>query len=1116
MSVVRVRCGAGLWAVGRWVLLLSAALLLWGCEEEAVREVSWSADGRWLAFVRGERLYVARASPARALAAALLSEKVAEPHLAWSPTAPQLLFTSTAEGGWDVWRARFSPQDGWKTEPVTTHPAKDWGAVFAPDGRRVAFLSYRGGQSDIWLKRLPGERPQPLTDDPAQEEALSFGVDRALLYYLRRTDGEVAQLRAVDLNSRAWAVVVEGLRGVSEVVASPRRHRVAVVSRGQLSVYSLAPGPVRGFRRAIPTRSWSRLGVGRDVAWSWAGDAVLFADGMGQVRVVGFEGRRPAWDGKFAGRLPRLDPEGKRLAWVVEPGPRTGTLPALLGRPPGEQPQEPAGAQLLFVARPAAGHYQSVYTDQATLLAAARQMAALGDFEGEAALLDAALGRRIAQESDPRLLTAYAFALARVGRIEEAMELARLRLEDNWAQAVLALAYAEDYAAASRALARSPEPWAEGLGRLLEELTAADRARLAQALRWQLEGRRGPALRNYLRLLRRPLSAPARSLLALGVGRLYEGRGDLAAALRTYRWVARRAPGEVAAGEAIRRGGLAAEGLSLPGEALVLARLATPYRGTPTGEFGSYLNQVRVVLAGGSAEGRREALAVVSEALVPAVAAGSAGPDEVLGAVWVLDLYGEHGAANAVLAALFSHQAVSETTLLGMVSAWVRWLPAELVLEVRPEAMPGWLLERLELVRSGLGGERRRLLEGVLGLVSGSGGAEADRGAGSSGPGGAGGPQERRWARLALLYVLGNRALTSDRVEEAIGTFTALLQEAGRAADAAHLRALRAVAATEPEVARDWLLALRESRSFLWSEVTELMGEVAELARPEELPALAGFAERLPAPPRLREPGLRQRRRVLERFLETHPRWPLPDAAEFHLARLAPARQRAQALNRFLRKYPESVYWDEARDLLVNRLEKTGNPWLATRWLEELLEVRPRARVSLLLQIASLYGGPLGRAQEAVRWARRATAEARGTEAWPPTQWVLVETLGEAGLWAEQARAVEELIRAARESPRVQSGDALLVRARALEQAGDWPRAEPAYLEFAEKTPQHRRLQDGRLLARIVPRMSLSTLRRLYQSQPGLLRSALPELSRNQQERLLRLIPELTSPPSGP
>lgn len=1099
----------------RWLVVLAAAFLLWGCEEEAVREVAWSADGRWLAFIRGERLYIAAVSPARALPATLVSEEVVEPHLSWSPTAPEVLFTSTRGGGWDVWRARYQRGRGWLTEQITRHPAKDWAAVFAPDGRRIVFLSYRGGRCDIWLKRLPEGRPQPLTDDPAEEAALGFGVDRALLYYLRRADGGVAQVRAVDLNSGASAVVAEGLREVSEMAVSPGRHRLALVSRGELYVYGLVSGPVRGFRRVTAPRRSVRLGLGREVAWSRLGDAVLFVDGMGRVRVVGLEGRKFPWDGKLTGRLPRLDPEGRRLAWVVEAGVGTEAVPALLGRPPGEVSAGSSGPRLLFIAHPAAGHYQSVYIERAALLAAARQMAVLGDFEGEAALLEAALGARLTQETDAGLLRAYALALARVGRTGEALELARLRLKDDWTSAVLALAYAGDYEAARRAASPSQDPWARTLGRLIKELDTAGRERLARALRGQLEGRRSRALRDYLRLLRHPLSASARSLLALGVGRLYEGRGDLETALRSYRWVVRRAPGEVTASEAVRRAARVAERLGLQSEALVLARLRLPYCRTPAERFASCLNQVRLGLAGGTVEGRRRALAVVSEALVPALAGGLAGPDEALGAAWVLDLYGEHQAANEVLAALFTHQAVGETTLLGMVSAWVRWLPAELVFEARPGTMPGWLRDRLELVCEGLGGERRGLLKAVLRLVCGNAeGVEADLS--GSGPGGEGEPPERRWARRAFLYVRGNRALTDGRTEEALRTFTDLLEEAGRTAEAAHLRGLEPLVAAEPEAVRDWLLTLRRSRSLLWAEVVEMLGKAAELAGPQALPVLAEFADRLPAPPRLEVPGSAERRAVLEGFLQSHPDWAFPDAAEFYLARLLPARRGAQALRRFLREYPDSVYWDEARRLLVDRLQSTGNPWLAGRWLEELLRVKPEARVPLLRQIASLYGGPLRRPREAVRWARRAAEEARGTEAWPAAQWALVGTLGKAGLWKEQAQAVGELIRKAGGSRWVADGEALLVRAQALERAGDWTEAESAYLEFAEKNPRHRQLQNGRLLARIIPKMSLSALRRLYETQPGLLRAALPKLNNSQQERLLRLIPELASPPGGP
>ncbi len=1091
--------------VSQWFILLGCLLVLAGCEEEAILELAWSPDGRWLAYVRGEGVYIAPVTPARALKADLLVGTVPEPHFSWSPSSRELLFTSTAEGGWNIWQAHLTEDGRWQPSQVTSHPAKDWGAVFVPDGRRFVYLSYRGGQCDIWLRQSAEGPSRPLTDDQAEESALGFGVDRALLYYLRTTEGGVAQLRAVDLNSGFHGVVAEGLREVSEVAVSPGRQRVAVVSGGELLVYSLAPGSGRGFRRAVRARSWSRLGAARDVAWSFGGDLVVFVDGTGRVRGYAFEAGRPSWDGKFAGTLPRLAPKDRCLAWVVEPGPASGGVPglALLGEPRWQP--EPQAPRLILLGQLPVEQYQCVYAEEPTLLAAAREMAALGDFEGEAELLGAILKARPAQQSDANAHSAYAFALAKVGRTREAMEWADRQLKDSLAAGVLALAYAEDSGDALKGLGQSQDPWAVEMARLLEELDGADRERLREAVRRRLEGRHREALASYQRLLRRSLSSPGRSLLVWEVAGLQKELGRREEALASFRWLTRNAPVEMFAKEAAGEASALAEELGLPAEALRFARLHALHARTRREEFFSRLNQVRLGLKSGSASGRQEALSQVSEVLVPLVAAGLVGTEEALSAAWVLDLYGEHEQANAILAPVFSDQRAEQVALSGLVSA-AHWLPEEVVFEVRAEALPEWLIRRLELASRGLEPERQQLVGALLQLAASPQATTAALQAllHSLGTG-----KEQRQARVGLLYLAGNRALNAGRVAEALRCFAELFQLNDQDADAAHFRALEKMAATHGDAVRDWVLALRESRLLVWAQVGELVAGVTVLVGPEGGPMPATLSERLPPPPRLKGCDPEHGRAVLARFLDDHPEWPLRSAAGYYGASLLPAPQRIPALREFLHRHPDSLHWDEARRMMVDDLEDRGNYWLAARWLEELLEVRPQARVTLLQEIASLYGSRLDEASVAVAWARRAATQAQGTALWPGAQWALVGTLGEAKRWPEQAEAAAALIDEAKDSVWVRGGEALLARAEALEQAKDWEQAEDAYLEFIEIFPNHEQLEDGSLLVGIIPRLSLSGLRGLYQTQPEMVRVALPDLDRSHRERVLRLIPEL-------
>jgi hypothetical protein len=180
------------------------------------------------------------------------------------------------------------------------------------------------------------------------------------------------------------------------------------------------------------------------------------------------------------------------------------------------------------------------------------------------------------------------------------------------------------------------------LAGLIGELDESDRDLLGKALRCRLEGRRAEALTAYRELLARPLSICSLSLLALEAGRLEEELGRLSEALRTYRWLLRRAGVERSAKEAVHRASLTAERLELGAEALKYARMSSLYAQGPDEAFAATVNQLRLGLELGVAVERRRALALVASELVPALTSAAVDVEEGLAVVWLLDLYGEH------------------------------------------------------------------------------------------------------------------------------------------------------------------------------------------------------------------------------------------------------------------------------------------------------------------------------------------------------------------------------------------------------------------------------------------------------------------------------------------
>jgi Tol biopolymer transport system component/tRNA A-37 threonylcarbamoyl transferase component Bud32 len=109
----------------------------------------------------------------------------------FSPAGDGILFTSTASGAYELWRA------GCVVDCVPTrltraeHPVRDVSPSVASDGRRVVFYANRAGNWDIWSLELGnGAEPRRLTADISHEMYPVFSPSgRQIAYWTNRNDG---------------------------------------------------------------------------------------------------------------------------------------------------------------------------------------------------------------------------------------------------------------------------------------------------------------------------------------------------------------------------------------------------------------------------------------------------------------------------------------------------------------------------------------------------------------------------------------------------------------------------------------------------------------------------------------------------------------------------------------------------------------------------------------------------------------------------------------------------------------------------------------------------------------------------------------------------------------
>jgi serine/threonine-protein kinase len=121
---------------------------------------------------------------------------------------------------WDVLRPGLTR--------LMSDPGIHRGAVWSPDGRRVAFEMERDGQENIYWQLADGSGvPEPLTDGPIAKYPTSFTVDRLLF---AEPASPPYDLWSLDLKSKRADVLLHGPQSESNAEVSPDGHWLAYES----------------------------------------------------------------------------------------------------------------------------------------------------------------------------------------------------------------------------------------------------------------------------------------------------------------------------------------------------------------------------------------------------------------------------------------------------------------------------------------------------------------------------------------------------------------------------------------------------------------------------------------------------------------------------------------------------------------------------------------------------------------------------------------------------------------------------------------------------------------------------------------------------------------------
>jgi Tol biopolymer transport system component len=104
---------------------------------------------------------------------------------AWSPDGKSIAFQSYRDGTWRIWTVAA---DGRNPVAITSGPFDDREPHWSPDGTRLAFSSDRSGNYDIWVMDLASRQLTQVTKHPANDFTPTWSPDsREIAFVSNRT-----------------------------------------------------------------------------------------------------------------------------------------------------------------------------------------------------------------------------------------------------------------------------------------------------------------------------------------------------------------------------------------------------------------------------------------------------------------------------------------------------------------------------------------------------------------------------------------------------------------------------------------------------------------------------------------------------------------------------------------------------------------------------------------------------------------------------------------------------------------------------------------------------------------------------------------------------------------